>query len=158
MLKPASLREALEAAVPELRQHPEKLTVFIDKGSIRSTYTGTLGFEYVYTLRVTLPDYALHPDTVVMPVLNWLSRNQPELLANGERHKEGFTFEAEACEAGGMHLTLRLQLTERVTVTDNGDGSHTLTHHPEPPLDPYEYIESWRLFVRHPGGSEEEIL
>ena len=72
MLKPASLREHLTAALPQLRRDPEKLVVFIAGGGLHSTLTQSLSFEYRYTLRLLLLDYAGHADAVMAPLLIWL--------------------------------------------------------------------------------------
>ena len=46
MLKPASLRAALTAAVPHLQKNPQALHIYIEDGSVRSTMAGGLSFEY----------------------------------------------------------------------------------------------------------------
>ena len=38
MLKPASLRAALECALPELAANPDRLILYIDEGRIHSRY------------------------------------------------------------------------------------------------------------------------
>ncbi|TWR01367.1 phage tail protein, partial [Xanthomonas vasicola] len=49
MIKPASLRAHLVAALPDLARDADRLLVFIDAGSLVSTYQPGLSFEYQYT-------------------------------------------------------------------------------------------------------------
>lgn len=157
MIKPASLRAALEAALPDLKRNPDRLMVFVDEGSIRCTAAPSLSFEYTYTLQLVVTDYAEHADTIMVPVLAWIARHQPELMLNPDLGRDGMRFEADLLNHKSMDLAISLSLTERVVVADHTDGSRTATHVPEPPLDPWESVESWSLTLRHPDGSEEEI-
>ena len=85
MLKPGSLRAHLTAALPELARDPEKLVVLARAGRTICTGTASLSFEYAYTLQVIVLDYAGHADAVVVPLLAWVARNQPELLDNPDK-------------------------------------------------------------------------
>ena len=145
MIKPASLRAAIEAALPELKKNPDRLLVFIDQGGLRCTAAASLSFEYSYTLQLIVTDYAEHADTIMVPVLAWVARNQPELLANPDR-RDGIRFEADLINHKSMDLAVSIQLTERVMVTTHDDGTHTAQHVPEPPLDPWEGVaDTWSL-------------
>lgn len=145
MIKPASLRAAIEAALPDLKRNPDRLLVFVKEGSIRCTAAASLSFEYAYTLQLVVTDYAEHADTVMVPVLAWVAEHQPELLANPDR-RDGIRFDAELLDHKGMDLGVSVQLTERVVVTTHEDGTHTTEHVPEPPLDPWAGVaDSWSL-------------
>lgn len=157
MIKPASLRAAIEAALPGLKKNPDRLLVFINEGSLRCTAATSLSFEYGYTLEVVVTDYAEHADTLMVPILAWVKVNQPELLADPNK-RDGIRFEADLLSHQSMDLSVRIELTERVVVTDNQDGSRTATHVGEPPLDPYEDISTWTLTIRHPDGTQEEVV
>lgn len=134
MNKPNSLRDHLLAAVPELHKNPDRLLVFIDNGTIRSTAAPGLSFEYSYTLNVILTDYAGHPDAVAIPLLAWLLVNQPELLTNLEKGKTAIAFEADVLDNSKVDLSLKLPLTERVIVKKQDDGSLQVSHPNEPEL------------------------
>lgn len=134
MNKPTALRGHLLAAVPELHKNPDRLLVFIDNGSIRSTAAPGLSFEYSYTLNVILTDYAGHPDAVAIPLLAWLLVNQPELLTNLEKGKTAIAFEADVLDNSKVDLSLKLPLTERVIVKKQDDGSLQVSHPNEPEL------------------------
>lgn len=134
MNKPSALRAHLLAAVPELHKNPDRLLVFIDNGTIRSTAAPGLSFEYSYTLNVILTDYAGHPDAVAIPLLAWLLVNQPELLTNLEKGKTAIAFEADVLDNSKVDLSLKLPLTERVIVKKQADGSLQVSHPNEPEL------------------------
>jgi hypothetical protein len=66
MIKPASFRDAIVAAVPSLKDNPDKLLVFIDKGQIVATGAPSLSFEYRFTLNVILLDFPGDEDAVMV--------------------------------------------------------------------------------------------
>lgn len=134
MNKPNSLREHLLATVPELAKNPDRLLVFIDDGTIRSTAAPGLSFEYSYDLSVILTDFAGHPDAVAIPLLAWLLVNQPELLTNLEKGKDAISFEADILDNSKVDLALKLPLTERVIVKRQTDDSLLVSHPDEPEL------------------------
>lgn len=145
MNKPASLRQALEAALPDLKVNPDKLKVFIDAGGVATTATRSLSFEYAYVLNVVVCDYAEHPDQLIVAVLIWLRRHQPELLANRERMRDGFKFEVDIISHAAVDISIELKLTERVGVKSEA-GKLTIEHFDEPSLDPEEGCE-WELAI-----------
>ncbi len=130
MRKPDSLRQWLEACLPELKRHPDQLQVYVDDGSVRAQRGQTLSFAYAYTLAVLLTDYAGSPDQVVIPLLAWIEKEQPELLRREDR--QPFQFEAEILDRKRVDLLIRLELTEPVVVTPRGDGSGFDISHPAP--------------------------
>lgn len=145
MNKPDSLRRHLEQAIPELRKNPDRLLVFIDNGTLRSTAAPGLSFEYDYTLNLIFTDFAGHPDSIAVPLFAWLLVNQNELMANLDRAKDSVQFEADLLDNSKVDLSITLPLTERVIVKPQGDGQLLITHPPEPPLEePYE-ATSWQL-------------
>lgn len=156
MRKPANLRAAIEAALPDLKGNPDRLLVFIDEGTLRCTAAASLSFEYGYTLKVIVTDYAQHADTIIVPLLAWIATNQPELLANPDRQRDGIRFEADLLDKGKMDLALSIQLTERVVVRLVEGGGYTAEHVPEPPLDEWAGW-TWNLTIRHPDGTEEAV-
>ncbi|CAD7378219.1 phage tail protein [Xanthomonas arboricola] len=134
MIKPASLRAHLVAALPDLARDADRLLVFIDAGSLVSTFQPGLSFEYQYTLNLILTDYAGHPDRVMLPLLEWVQANQSELLSNTARRGE-IAFEADILANDAVDLSIKLPLTERVVVTAKDGGGYDMTHAPEPVID-----------------------
>ncbi|OHX19838.1 phage tail protein [Chromobacterium sphagni] len=132
MNKPASLRQALEAALPELRDNPDRLLMFIEDGGIVAA-PGRLSFGYRYTVKLIVTDYAGHLDQLIIPLRGWIEANEPPLIQNPERLEKGFRFEAELTSLAAMDVEITLQLTEGVKVQTEADGSITATHRGEPP-------------------------
>lgn len=147
MNKPDSLRNHLLAAVPELRNDPDRLLVFIDNGTVRSTAAVGLSFEYAYTLNVMLTDFAGHPDALMIPLLAWLMVNQHELLANLEKGKEAIKFEADILDNSKVDLSIEIPLTERVIVKKQDNGTLQVNHPDEPQHEPYLPAGGWELYA-----------
>ena len=142
MMKATSLREALTAAVPHLAAHPDALHVFVDEGNVVGTGARTLGFEYRYTLTLIVTDYPHSADTIVVPVLAWLRTNQPDTFTNPDKREDAFKFEAEILNHTTVDISIKLKLTERVTVKVEGAG-YQVEHHPAP-VNVEDDPASWR--------------
>ena len=160
MLKPASLRAALTAAVPHLQKNPQALHIYIEDGSVRSTMAGGLSFEYSYTLTATLTDYADHADLLIAPIIAWLRWQQPEMLLNPDLMRDGFAFEVDLLDHKKCDIQIKLKLTERVRVSQDQAAppvNHTslpapgmlatITHLEEPAIDPLSFVERWELYI-----------
>jgi hypothetical protein len=132
MNKPESLRTHLLATVAELKHNADRLLIFIDNGKIRCTAASSLSFEYSFDLQVILTDFAGHPDSIMLPLLGWLSVHQAELLENLNKTADGIQFEADILDNSKVDLSLTLPLTERVIVGKDADGNTTLRHAGEP--------------------------
>lgn len=146
MNKPESLRQHLHQAIPELAKNPDRLLVFIDNGTMRSTSAPGLSFEYAYTLNLIFTDFAGHPDSIAVPLFAWLLVHQNELMANLERAKDSVKFEADILDNKKVDLSITLPLTERVIVKPQASGQLSVTHPPEPPLDGPFAASSWELY------------
>lgn len=146
MLKPDSLRQALTDAVPYLKQNPDSLHIFIDRGAIVSTLAASLSFEYQYTLNLIITDYSGDADTLFVPILHWLRRHQPDSMAHHDKRAEGFTFEADHINHSLRDISINLKLTERVIVKEQ-QGMLQVTHKDEPP-DPDTTDLHYELFIK----------
>lgn len=132
MNKPESLRAHLLATVAEFKHNPDRLLIFIDNGKVRCTAAHTLSFEYSFDLQIILTEFAGHPDSVILPILGWLSVNQSELLENLDKVKDGIQFEADILDKNKVDLSITLPLTERVVVGEDDQGNTTVKHPNEP--------------------------
>lgn len=132
MKKPASLRAAIVAAVPGLAKNPDRFLVFADEGAVRATNTKSLSFEYQYTLNVILLDYSGDADPVMLALLRWVRQNQPDLLDNADKRRDGIGFEVDHLNNATCDLAIRLQLSEAVVVGKNAQGADTFAHQDEP--------------------------
>lgn len=148
MNKPESLRAHLLAAIPELKRNPDRLLVFIDNGSLRSTAAPGLSFEYSYTLNLILTDFAGHPDAVAIPLFAWVLLNQRELMENHEKGRDAIKFEADILDNSKVDLSITLPLTERVIVKQQADGTLHVDHPVEPQLEPYYPAGHWQLYAK----------
>lgn len=128
-MKHVSLREAVAKALPELARDPERLSMWIEKGRIRSPMTESRDFEWEYTLNITVQDFTDHPSVLFLTVNDWLRVNQPDLLQPGAG--SGFNFEVDVVDDSTVDLHVWLDLTERVSVTANDDGTDAIVHLPE---------------------------
>lgn len=147
MKKPESLRAHLLAAIPELKRNPDRLLVFVDSGSMRSTAAPGLSFEYSYTLNLILTDFSGSPDAVAVPLFAWVLVNQRELMENLEKGKDAIKFEADILDNSKVDLSITLPLTERVIVKRLDDGKLHVSHPPEPQLDEYLPAGPWQLIA-----------
>jgi len=143
MLKPNQLREALLAHVPQLKEHPERLTILLEQGTVACTPAASLSFEYQYPLRITLSESGGDIDALVVALLLWLRENQPDLMTTPARRENGMVFSSSA----NGDFTVVIRLTERVLVSED-DGALHVTHVPEP-LPPEAVSRPWQLYINH---------
>lgn len=166
MNKPKTLREHLLTHVPELRNDPDRLLTFIENGKVRCTAAAGLSFEYEYQLQLIITDYAGHPDTVMIPLLDWLRVNQHDTLANYDKNKDAIQFDAEIMANDLVDLSITLPLSERVIVKQQEDGTLDVKHPQEPQLTEHlpqqqydmiidgETVASWQSGQPQGGGIE----
>ena len=91
MNKPEHLRAHLLATVAEFKHNPDRLLIFIDNGKVRCTAAASLSFEYSFDLQIILTDFAGHPDSVMLPILGWLSVNNRSCWKTSTRSKTAFS-------------------------------------------------------------------
>lgn len=123
MIKPQSLRNALNKAVPYVRDNPDKLHLFVDAGAVVATGASSCSWEYRYTLNVVVVDFSGNQDLLMAPVLLWLGENQPDAINNPEKREKLFTFDVDILRNDLCDISINLQLTERVIVSANGNVS-----------------------------------
>ncbi|MDU7482476.1 MAG: phage tail protein [Hafnia alvei] len=133
MLKPKSLREALEKAAPVLRNNPDMLRLFVDNGTIATTLAATLSYENLYTLNVIVTDYSGDLDLLIVPINAWLRENQPDIMTTDEGKRHGFTYFADLNNHDSIDISFSLRLTERVIVKQVDRALH-VKHLVEPPI------------------------
>lgn len=147
MKKANELRAWLHESVPALKKNPDRMTMYIPKGRI-ACRIGGLSFEWRYDLEITVEDYADHADTLVVPLLAWISTNQPDLLQNVESQTDVLRFEAEIVDHDRSDVRFTLPLTERVIVSQTAPGRFSANHCGEPDLPELGGVSPWRLFVK----------
>ena len=133
MKKPALLRAAIVALLPELARNPDKLAMWVETGRTRATGNAQRGFAWEYQLTVVVEDFTKPPETLFFIVVDWLRTQQPDLLAS---NAEGFPFEVDVIDDKTSDVKITLPLREVVTATGNGSGGWQLEVQPEPVLFP----------------------
>ena len=146
MYKPASLRQHLTHASPDLKQNPDKLLVFADQGKIIASGTTSLSFEYHYRLTIIVTDYSGDPDAIMVPLLAWVAVHQTELLNNPDLRQTGIQFDVDFNNHQTMDLSIALDLNERTVVKRCNDGKLQLSHPQEPQITPDFQHPFWKLY------------
>lgn len=121
MRKADSLRQHLAAYLPDLATHPDRLQIFVEGGEVAARKSRSLSFAYRYSLKALITDFAGDASPVMVAVLAWIEREQPELLTASD--DVPFRFEAELLDGDLVDLELTIALSENVLVTPRADGS-----------------------------------
>lgn len=153
MIKLKSLRRHLLASVPALRDNPERLLTFVERGSIQFSRGQHLSHQYRVPARIVITDLAGALDVVIIPLLQWLSHYQPDLDAN-----EAVRFDAELLAGGRWDLAIEVTLTERVVARVNCAEGRIESEHrmPEYPIDACP-AKHWQLHVKAPGQGDYRL-
>ena len=133
MHKLKSLRQALIDAVPQLRANPERLRMTVGSGNIDARLAASLSFEKQYELKANVSGFSGDSEGIFVPVLAWLRENQPDIFTLDEGRKNGYTFSIVLNDDDTMDISIKVQLTERILVSQEEGGLHA-TYSPEPPL------------------------
>jgi len=134
MEKPALLRAEIEKHLPEIKNNPEKLTLFVQNGRVFGN-KHTLGHEVRYTLALMIDGYTGDTDILNAVILNWARRHQPDLLAPGHVPDNAYRLEADILDNRSCDLLIELALSERITVTADHSGQVTVRHQKPPTED-----------------------
>ncbi|KQO07856.1 phage tail protein [Sphingomonas sp. Leaf242] len=158
MKKLDSLRTHLLVSVPEIRNSPEKMEIFVDKGDV-AVRAGSLSFEYSYTASLWVQDFSASVDKLLVPVLAWIAANQPDLFEKGDR--KPFTFQSDLLDAETCDITISINLTELVRVEQQAKGLK-VTHLPEPVmLDQFDGVPTgtklWAGLIEDVAGTIETV-
>lgn len=114
MKKPDLLRAAIGVLYPELARDPDKLAMWIEQGSVRSTGNAQRGFAWEYQLIVVAEDFTREPEGLFFVVVDWLRTQQPDLI---QPNAPGFPFEVTVIDDKTFDVKMTLPLREIVTAT-----------------------------------------
>ncbi|GGE50603.1 tail protein [Halopseudomonas oceani] len=145
MYKPSSLKQHLISSVKELQLSPDKVLVFMDDGNVVCSSAPGLSFEYRYTLKLIITDFAGQPDGVFIPLLAWVGEHQRELLDNYEQRQDAIAFNAEVLANDLVDIEISLPLTERAIVRAEPGGELSVSHPPEPQQEPFLPAGTYQL-------------
>jgi hypothetical protein len=144
--KPADLRKHLQETVPSLGKNPDKLHVFVEKGSVATKAGASSSFEYRYKLYLVITDFAEPVDALVVPLLAWIETKQPNLILDTDKRDKAINLEAELIDHEKADVAITLELSERVLVTKTEDG-WSCEHIGEPALPDLTGPTVWGSFV-----------
>lgn len=154
MKKLQALRSHLLQAVPDLQRGPEKLLTFIEDGAIRFHRGPNYSHQYTMPARIIITDYRGEVDAVIIPLLEWISRFEPD--ADPE---QAIQLEAEILNNQAYDLMLTVTLKERVVAKADCEEGRIVAEHRMP-----EYEQemcpatAWELYVRDPDSDEHELV
>lgn len=129
MKKPHALRAFLSGAIPKLQTDPQRLKMFVQGGQIVARSGDTLSFEYRYTVRLVLLDFAGDMDLIAVPLLAWLNTYQPEILQAKDLAAKSVRFDVEPLANNLIDLAVEIDMSEAVDVSETRDeqGRQILT-------------------------------
>lgn len=153
MRKADSLRRWLTACIDHLQTHPDRLQIYVEGGRIAARRSRTLSFLYQYTLKVLVMDFAGDADTLMVPVLAWIEKEQPQLLRRTD--SQPFSFEAELLDSETSDVEISIDLTETVIVTPRADGSGYDIEHPPEPATADAFADVSATFSQGFAGTEQ---
>ncbi|ELB6470216.1 phage tail protein [Salmonella enterica] len=133
MLKKKLLRDFLCRNIPYLRDNPEKLWMDTENGIMTASLTPSLSHRESYTLIITLYDYTGSMALLTTMLNMWLRQNEPDIFATEATRHDGCRFETTQINSGNDDITIRLKLTERTIVTEDGN-TLKIVQKGEPPL------------------------
>lgn len=153
MNKLASLRAHLIQAIPGLERDPDRLRTYVPEGTIRFHRGQHLSHEYKFTAEVILLDHSGTTDTVVVPLLQWLSHYQPDLDPEA-----ALRFSSEVQRHDAVDLIFSMELTERVVALVDCEAGRINSEHrmPEYPIEACPATE-WKLYAKAPGEEEHKL-
>lgn len=154
MKKLTSLRQHLLGSVPALIRDPDRLLTFVEDGSVEFHRGDTLSHQYAFMAQLVLTDFADDMDTVMVPLLQWLSRYQPDVTP-----AEAVSFEAEILSNDAYDLALRVRLTERVVALVDCETGTINADHRMPSFESTGCMPTqWQLFTRENSGQDYQQL
>lgn len=125
MSKAKSLRTALQAAIPEVRNEPDRLKLWIENGAVRMRNTASHGFALQYPLSVLIEQAKTDIAIIALAITRWLRVNQPDLLSpNGD----SFQFESDILDVNTADILFTINLTENIAVEPQEGGSWQVTY------------------------------
>ncbi|WP_322528559.1 phage tail protein [Salinicola sp. LHM] len=153
MRKLTSLRQHLLDSVPGLAHDPDRLRTYVPDGGIKFHRGQHLSHEYRVTAEVIVIGCGGDLDPVVLPLLQWLARYQPDADPD-----QALRFTLEIHSNTDVDVIFSVELTERVVaLVDCAAGQIRSEHRmPEHPLDACP-AERWQLLVRRDPNADYEL-
>lgn len=160
MNKADNIRQWLLRSVAGLSKQKDKLHIFVDDGQIiqrRSTpQKSTLSYEMRYELTIIIEDYGNASHNIIVPILAWLSENQPELVDQSEKN---IIFNQDIKDNQRSDFEIKLMLYDDYIVRQNDDGGWSITlAERQASFDRFEGIGSVNLLKIYMDNPPDRIL
>ncbi len=145
MLKPNLLREMLVKFAPHFKQNPDLLEVYVTSGHIQSTGTESVSYLNEYEINVFVMDFAGELDHLILAVLTWAKKHQPDLLFNPDKRKAGIRFDADILDTDKIDVLFTIKATERVVITF--ESNQIVFERPLEPSFPNRPMPDWDTLI-----------
>ena len=129
MRKIDTLKTAIFAALPELNKDPDRLRVWIERGTAKSTQTEARGLAMAFQLNVVVVEMTSDIAILFLGIFQWLRINQPDLMMPGT---DAIGFDADILDNGTADVLVQLQLDQAVSAAPRADGGYDLQYQSEP--------------------------
>lgn len=130
MKKLHDVRQFLLTTLPEYQRNPDRIVTLVEDGKIEFHRGPSLSHGYTYTAQIVLLDYSRDVDHIVVPLLMWMQRFEPDV----DPH-EAIQFEAEILDEGVVDLILRIRFNERVVAKASEETGKIDIEHKAPAFD-----------------------
>lgn len=121
-----NLKAHLLACVPGLKKSPEALHLFADEGRIVGDFENTLSYQYNWQTVLICENFNGHPDTLFLPLLAWLAKNQRDIK------RDDIRFLLDPLDHDRADIRIEFPLDQRVIVTQDANGNYNTSHPAEP--------------------------
>lgn len=134
MRKIDTLKDAIFACLPELKRDPDRIRIWIERGTAKSTQTDSRAMTSAFQLNVLIVEMASDMHVLFLAIFEWMRVNQPDLLTPTG---EAISFDADILDNRTADVLLQLQLDQAVGAAPDGSGGYTIAYLPERnPPDP----------------------
>ncbi|KQM21951.1 phage tail protein [Novosphingobium sp. Leaf2] len=129
MRKIDTLKVAILTALPELAKDPDRLRLWIERGSARSTQTAGRGLTMAFQLNVLVVEMASDIAVLFLAVFEWARANQPDLMMPA---KDAINFDADILDNATADVLIQLQLDQAISATPGAAGGYAIEYRNEP--------------------------
>lgn len=133
MRKIDTLKEAIFAALPELKRDPDRIRIWIERGSAKSTQAPSRSFSFAFQANVLVVEMSSDITVLFLAIFEWARVNQPELMMPNAGE---ISFDAEILDNATADVLVQLQLDQAVGATPIPTGGYDLQYRAEP--DPFD--------------------
>ncbi|MGQ7951002.1 phage tail protein [Providencia huashanensis] len=142
MLKPNLLRQTIIEQIPQFKQNPDLLEVYITEGGIQATGTQSASYLNEYQIQVLAMDYAGELSALSLAILTFARKHQPDLLFNPDKRANGIRYKADILDNEKIDVLYTIKATERVIVK-KVNGKIVQEHISEPEIA----LPAWDIVI-----------